>query len=451
MTPSSPAWMPLLAPATVRTRCAAIATAVASNASTHWKLSASALAPMAQAVLAHWQAQGAQPFAPAPPWNADGEDRESQLLAALAPLPALAQAQALLDLHVLHAVLLAEPAPPAPWAYRDGGTLDKIALPGARHAADDLLQMLNAAGGPAAATQVATVNEATASDATSPPEAVDASTLTSSVASPVAAQAADATGNSLSGRAGLSVALLRAFLAGAFSSDRAEPWRADALALRQIDGTALRALLQSTPANPVPGLDAMAQRLAALAERPGSQLLGRWLDAQADGKGTATRWLADLITFCGPACSGKPLLGAHLGDVFSHPWGGGSGATEGLVPLHGQAQALVRQLAAHPLLHALGLRVPDLAQLCVNPGLRLVNAFIEQAVLVPRDTRDLQERRWPRAHELVQEARALALHFSHELAHRLSEATGAAAAPDLQAAIEACATAGAPALKLQAR
>jgi hypothetical protein len=428
--------MPLLAPATVRTRCAAIATAVASNASTHWKLSATALAPMAQAVLAHWRAQGAQPPAPTPPWNADGQDRESQLRAALAPLPALAQAQALVDLHLLHAVLLADPAPPAPWAYRDGGTLDKIALPGARHAADDLLQMLNAAGGQAAATQGEAVHDA-AADTASKPEAASAS--------PVAGTATAA----IAGRAGLAVALLRAFLAGAFSSDRAEPWRADALALRQLDGTALRALLQSTPVNPVPGLDAMARRLSALPQRPGSQLLDRWLHAQAAGSGVATRWLADLVTVCGPACAGKPLLGAHLGDVFSHPWAGGIGATEGLVPLHGQAQALVRQLAAHPLLHALGLRVPDLAQLCVTPGLRLVNAFIEQGVLVPRDARDLQERRWPRAHELVQEARALALHFSHELAHRLSEATDAAAAADLQAAIEACATAGAPALKLQ--
>ena len=63
---------------------------------------------------------------------------------------------------------------------------------------------------------------------------------------------------------GLGVASFRGFMAGAFSSHRDEPWRVDAQALRQVDAGSLRALFQSSPSNPLLGLEGRAGLLVRL-------------------------------------------------------------------------------------------------------------------------------------------------------------------------------------------
>jgi hypothetical protein len=417
-------WLSLVQPATVRTRC----TAVADNRSMHFKLDRGALPAMAQRVLQRWQAAGGPAATEPPPlWNADGQDREAELHAALAALPPAERAGAVVDVHVLHSVVQAALVPPAAWRFEDrGGVVDKLALPAARHGADDLLAMLNAASasGPVAANGK--------SDLPSEPESAGPGAAPSPAA-PAATPAPEgpaARPATLGGRAGLAVAVLRAFLAGAFSSDRAQRLRVDSVALGQMDAAALRALLQSTPVNPMPGLDELALRLRALRQRP-ALLWPGWQPGTS-----APQMLADVLAVAAPSCRGASVLGIALGDAFEHPWAGGQGAGAGWVPLHGAAQALVRRLANQSVLLGTGWQVADLGLLSAVPSLKLANAFIAAGVLRPRDERDLQ-RTWAADHGLVNEARAVAVHLAAELAHALGEASGQAGAADLQAAIEA--------------
>jgi hypothetical protein len=143
---------------------------------------------------------------------------------------------------------------------------------------------------------------------------------------------------------GLGVASFRAFMAGAFSSDKAQPCRVDAAALRQIDAAALRAIFQSSPSNPLVGLEGRAgllQRLgdalAAEAARDGLPARPALLYDRMTAGGTATEVSASdvllhLLQAMGPIwTSGSMVMGVRAGDVWEHRWAGATGDGEDTV------------------------------------------------------------------------------------------------------------------------
>ena len=235
---------------------------------------------------------------------------------------------------------------------------------------------------------------------------------------------------------GLGVATWHGFLNGVFSATPDDPLRADAAALERCDASVLRALFQSSPANPVVGLDGRAGLLvrlgAALREeaaraggpaRPGL-LYDRITDNGVRTEVSAATVLGEVLRVLAPIwTAGSRVQGLPAGDVWPHRWAGeltGNGATAGrdpttggYVPFHKLGQWLSYSLL-EPLQWA-GVRVTELDALTGLPEYRNGGLLIDGCVIVPRDARALT-RTWKTQDDFIVEWRALTVALLDELA-----------------------------------
>ncbi len=394
-------------PQTVRARCAAITAAVADDRSGWFRLDRSQLPEAAARVAALTRRRFPDLRIPYHSrwrhFEAGGVDRKAELDAALAGASAADRARAQFDLTVISVLLDAGAG--AQWAYVERQSpLPAAALPADRASRDELMAMLDLASAGADAE-----------------------------AAPPAAAAAD-DGERYTRSEGLGVASFRAFMAGAFSATRDQPCRVDAAALRQIDAAALRAIFQSSPSNPLVGLEGRAgllQRLgqalqdeAALDHTPARPAL--LFDRLTAGGGATTVRAGDVLSqvlrALGPIwTSGSLVMGLHAGDVWPHRWAGASvndqggeeAVSRGWVPFHKLSQWLSYSLL-EPLEWA-GVRVEGLDALTGLPEYRNGGLLIDAGVIVPRSAGTLQ-RTWKPSDEVVIEWRALTVTLLDELA-----------------------------------
>lgn len=212
---------------------------------------------------------------------------------------------------------------------------------------------------------------------------------------------------------GLALASLDMFAAGLFSSDRREPLRADADALRHLDAAALSAGFQAGADNPllaVEGRAALLNRLGEELERQGLARPGALFDrfveaANGTGRLKAAHMLGEVLAvFGGIWPSRLTLAGVPLGDTWRHPLIAPGEPTEGLVPFHKLSQWLTYSLI-EPLQWA-GIAVIDIDDLTGLPEYRNGGLFLDLGVIALKDEADRE-----RAHEvsspLVVEWRAL--------------------------------------------
>ncbi|MBA4286876.1 MAG: DUF1688 domain-containing protein [Xanthomonadaceae bacterium] len=236
---------------------------------------------------------------------------------------------------------------------------------------------------------------------------------------------------------GLGVASFRAFMAGAFSSDPAQPLRVDGPALQQIDAHRLATLFQVGIDNPLVGLDGRAELLRrfgrTLVERP-----------QAFGREARPGGLFDLLTDGGRRreieaaallhawldhtsaiwLTGNTLAGEPLGDAWPHPHAGGSGAGVGWMPFHKLSQWLVYSLL-EPF-EAAGIAVNGRDALTGLPEYRNGGLLIDTGVLVLRDP-DLALATWRASDTPIIEWRALTVHLIDVIADRVRSLLGRSA------------------------
>ncbi len=241
------------------------------------------------------------------------------------------------------------------------------------------------------------------------------------------------TGQAFSRSEGLGVASFRAFMSGAFSAVPGEPLRVDASALRRLDATALSALFQAGPHNPLVGLEGRAALLQRLGEALQTQAArhgtvarpAALFDALTEGRArrdiTAAAVLRALLdSFASIWLTGSVLHGVPLGDVWPHRWAGGEdpmagrhGTTAGWVPFHKLSQWLAYSLL-EPFEWA-GITVTGLDALTGLPEYRNGGLLIDGGVIVPRDGTALS-RPWKVSDEFIVEWRALTVTLIDELA-----------------------------------
>jgi len=241
---------------------------------------------------------------------------------------------------------------------------------------------------------------------------------------------------------GLGVASFRAFMAGAFSNDAADPWRVDAAALQRLDSGQLRNLFQVTSTNPLVGLEGRTGLLNRLGEalmaqsqkdgtpaRPG--LLYDRLTAGGRSEVSAAQVLREVLrAFASVWKSGSMVSGVPAGDVWPHRFAGGDCAagidntTTGWVPFHKLSQWLSYSLL-EPLQWA-GVGVTGLDALTGLPEYRNGGLFVDGGVIVPRYARDAAQR-WKPGDEFVVEWRALTVTLLDEVAALVRERLGRSA------------------------
>ena len=241
------------------------------------------------------------------------------------------------------------------------------------------------------------------------------------------------TGQVLGRSEGLGVASWHAFLAGAFSATSTDPLRVDAAALLKVDGAALRALFQSSPSNPLVGLEGRAGLLTRLgaalrdeAARMGGEARPALMFDRLTANGgrdtvSAAEILGEVLRTLGPIwTSGRSVQGLLAGDVWPHRWagsatgnGGDDPTTGGWVPFHKLSQWLSYSLL-EPLQWA-GMTVTDLDALTGLPEYRNGGLLLDGGVIVPRNPRDLA-RTWKPQDDFIVEWRALTVALLDELA-----------------------------------
>ncbi|WP_428262748.1 URC4/urg3 family protein [Haliangium sp.] len=243
---------------------------------------------------------------------------------------------------------------------------------------------------------------------------------------------------------GLAVASLRAFLAGAFSSDPTRPLQADATGLAAVDGACLGVYFQAGPGNPLVGVDgraAMMQRLGAAVAAaphlfapaeggPGSRadvarlggLFERLRGRAQGGALPAREILAAVLEGLGSIWQGPVSVGGvGLGDVWPHPAAG----PDGLMPFHKLAQWLSYSLV-EPLEWA-GVEVTSLDQLTGLAEYRNGGLFVDLGVLVPKHDQ-VCGRPHPPGAEVIVEWRALTIALLDRLAEPVRRLLGRSAA-----------------------
>ena len=411
-------------PNTIRARCAAVTQAVAEDRSGWFRIDRSRLPEAAARVVAVMRRRFPDLQIPYHSrwrhFEAGGVNRKAELDAAIAHLSPADRARAQFDLTVVSVLLDAGAGPQWSFIERASAALPAAALPPDRVSRDDLLSMLDQATG------------------APPAPAAEPAPAAPSPAAPASAEAQRYTRSE-----GLGVASFRAFMAGAFSSDKAQPCRVDAAALRQVDAAVLRAIFQASPSNPLVGLDGRAgllQRLgdalAAEAARDGLPARPALLFDRMTAGGTAQSVAASdvllhVLQALGPIwTSGSMVMGVRAGDVWEHRWAGastGSGedtVTRGWVPFHKLSQWLSYSLL-EPLQWA-GVTVTGLDALTGLPEYRNGGLLLDTGVIVPRNPRAL-ERRWKPADELIVEWRALTVTLLDELAEQVRAQLGLSA------------------------
>ena len=453
--------------ATIRARCAAVTRAVEEGRSGHFKIDRSALPAVAQRVAALTRERFPDLKIPYHSrwrhFEAGGVDRKGELDTLLAGRTPAEVARARIDLTVVSVLLDAGAGPQ--WRYTERPELDALALPVHRQKGEDLLAMLGAATG---AGQTKAPADVAANDATS--DSAEGSTTDTPGANAQTATPADtaapetAPGQSahpeppqlherperasFTRSEGLGVASFRAFVAGVFSSDPADPLRVDALALKRLDAAALRAVFQASPSNPLVGLEGRAALLARLGEvlqaqaqteggeaRP-SRLYDQLTEHGQRTEVSAGEILSTLVTAYAPIwTSGSRVLGLPAGDVWPHLWAGAQTstsaepsqpdrATGGWVPFHKLSQWLTYSLL-EPFEWA-GVRVTGLDALTGLPEYRNGGLLLDAGVIVPRDARDLA-RTWKPSDDFIIEWRALTVTLLDELAVLVRQALGVSA------------------------
>jgi Protein of unknown function (DUF1688) len=196
------------------------------------------------------------------------------------------------------------------------------------------------------------------------------------------------TGQTIARSEGLAVASLRAMQQGLFSSDPANPWRADAAALAALTPARLGDALQHAAGNELAGVDGRAALLrslgAAAARNPAlfgpegrlGNLYDYWLPRRAALAAPAI--LRDLLRAFGTIWPGRLSLGGvALGDCWRH----GAVAGDGLVPLHKLSQWLTYSLI-EPLADA-GFTITDIDGLTGLAEYRNGGLLIDGGVLAP--------------------------------------------------------------------
>ena len=194
---------------------------------------------------------------------------------------------------------------------------------------------------------------------------------------------------------GLAVASLDMFAGGAFSSDPAEPLRADAAGLRGLTTETLARGFQVSADNPLVGLEGRAALLRALGDaiaarpdlfgtnpaRPGG-LFDHLRTRAAGGALPAPAILDALLEGLGPVWPSRLTVeGIPLGDTWKHPALRRDDATDGLVPFHKLSQWLAYSLI-EPLQWA-GVDVTDIDGLTGLPEYRNGGLLIDLGLLVP--------------------------------------------------------------------
>ncbi len=232
-----------------------------------------------------------------------------------------------------------------------------------------------------------------------------------------------ATGKTFSRSEGLGVASLRAFADGAFSAS-ADPYRADAERLVEIDARSLGDIFEVSADNPLVGLEGRA----ALLRRLGAALEGRRPSAIYDALTTSSRAvsvnaiLRALLDLLGPIwLTGAMLHGVPLGDTWRHPHAGGQGESAGWVPFHKLTQWLAYSLL-EPFEWA-GIALTDRDALTALPEYRNGGLLLDTGVIAWRDPH-AAARAWDVGSELVVEWRALTVSLVDELAPLVRAALG---------------------------
>lgn len=394
---------PLHDPGTIRVRCAAILRSVEADVSPSFSIDRSRLDAVAERVAALTLRRFPDLVIPYHSrwrhFEAGGVDRKAEMDAALAGRSVAEQARARFDLTVVSVLLDAGAGPN--WRYTESRQLAAAALPQA--APDELLAMLDRSAAGTAA----------------PPSPAPAAT---SADAPVYTRSE-----------GLGVASFRAFMAGAFSAKAGEPCRADAATLRHVDAAALRAMFQSSPSNPMVGLEGRAGLLAGLgtvlqaeATRSGHEarpglLFDRLTAGGACTQISATELLGEVLRTLSPIwTSGSKVQGLPAGDVWPHRWagaatggGGEDRTTDGWVPFHKLSQWMSYSLL-EPLQWA-GVQVTGLDALTGLPEYRNGGLLLDAGVIVPRSPR-LLARTWKPGDECIIEWRALTVALLDEVA-----------------------------------
>jgi len=245
------------------------------------------------------------------------------------------------------------------------------------------------------------------------------------------------TGQVLGRSEGLGVASWHAFTDGRFSSSAADPLRADAAALGRVDAAVLRALLQSSPSNPVVGLEGRAGLLSRLgaalqaeATRTGLPARPSLMFDRLTGHGTlgsvsAAAVLGEVLRTLGPIwTSGRHVQGLLAGDVWPHRWAGSAVAgggddprtdatTGGWVPFHKLSLWLSYSLL-EPLQWA-GVSVTGLDALPGLPEYRNGGLLLDGGVIQPRHASDLAKTFKPQD-DFIVEWRALTVMLLDEVA-----------------------------------
>ncbi|WP_375770026.1 URC4/urg3 family protein [Archangium gephyra] len=221
---------------------------------------------------------------------------------------------------------------------------------------------------------------------------------------------------------GLAVASFRMFLAGAFSSDPAQPLRADAEGLQRLTLESLARGFQVTEANPLAGLEgrlALLQGLGRALPRPGAlyDMLAAW-----GPRVPAAEVLGRVLESLGSIWPGRITLdGVNLGDVWHHPVMGAEGSPDSLVPFHKLSQWLTYSLL-EPLEEG-GITVTNLDVLTGLPEYRNGGLLVDLGVLVPRDARLLTDVFAPGSEPIV-EWRALTVALLDEVGKLVRERLG---------------------------
>lgn len=199
---------------------------------------------------------------------------------------------------------------------------------------------------------------------------------------------------------GLAIASLDMFAAGTFSSDPADPLRADASRLATLGVDDLARGFQVDAENPLAGLEGRARLLNALGKvieaapsvfatrdtpRPGGlfdHLAGL---AHAEGGAVpAPSILEAVLAHLGSIWPSRLTLGGvPLGDCWHHSLIVTGDATDGLIPFHKLSQWLSYSLI-EPLVEA-GVEVTDIDGLTGLAEYRNGGLFIDGGVIVARD------------------------------------------------------------------
>lgn len=232
---------------------------------------------------------------------------------------------------------------------------------------------------------------------------------------------------------GLALASLAMFADGAFSAAVADPLRADAARLMDLDSAALAAGFRAGPDNPLTGLQgraALLRRLGATvaaapavfgshdAPRPGG-LFDHLAGLADDGRIGAAAVLAQVLRHLGPVWPARLSLGGiPLGDCWRHPAVRRDDATGGLVPFHKLSQWLTYSLI-EPLERA-GLTVTGISDLTGLAEYRNGGLFLDTGVLTLRDPADADGEHDPGS-PLIVEWRALTVALLDRLAVRVRE------------------------------